>query len=150
MKGCEHGELWEEAAQYIKFDHNKISNKQCIRIPGFKGLLWHYQYLDMSLKLKFALDKKKNSINEAATVQLHHIIWSKLSSDCQENDFNCYGKKSTCYSKLSVYHLISWSRDIVLNSRRLTLQIHQFAGHAVSAVSITSSRQRQLAAFVIC
>ena len=65
MSGCEHGELWAPAAQFIKYDANEIRDDQCIKIPGFDGELGQYQYLTVYTMLLFQLTEGKNGIINA-------------------------------------------------------------------------------------
>ena len=65
MSGCEHGELWKPAARFIKYDEEEIRDDQCIKIPGFHGNLWQYQYLTVYTMLLFQLTEGKNGVINA-------------------------------------------------------------------------------------
>lgn len=63
MSACEHTELWEEAALFLKLDPNKVSDKPVVIVEGFEGKLWQYQWLAVYVNMKFAMSDRNGSIH---------------------------------------------------------------------------------------
>ena len=65
MKGCEHGELWEMAARFLKLEPKDKKWTPAVKIPGFRVELYQYQYLTVFTMLYFILDKDKRGVINA-------------------------------------------------------------------------------------
>lgn len=67
MKQCEHADLWDEAARFVKYDSNDINNDQCIQVLGLDAKLWQYQWLATWVTTKYAMcEERYGGINAQA------------------------------------------------------------------------------------
>ncbi len=87
MSACEHTNLWEEAALFLKLDPNKVSDKPVVIVEGFEDKLWQYQWLAVYVNMNFAMSDRNGSIRHAdkpdmsKVSDLRPLIGIKIQTD---------------------------------------------------------------------